>query len=196
MLFRERGHRELARAEPEPDERRVEDNRPDARGRQRAEDAGARRARRRGIADGSEPGGRERADEARERGSGHRDERVDRGERGGEQRADDEEELLHRRLERVRGRAEVTRREPRPDDPHRRGDRREDEAGERSDDRDGDGAGVDRGQGDDEPEEGRVADGAVPQDGAGPRRSTRLPRIGAPRPSAIEYTATTTPAAP
>jgi hypothetical protein len=32
--------------------------------------------------------------------------------------------------------------------------------------------------------------------GPGPRRSTRLPRIGAPSPSAIEYTATTTPAAP
>ena len=154
-------------------------------------------ARRRRLPDGAEPCGHARADEARERGARDGRSRLHGRERGGEERADDEEHLLDRRLERVGRRAQVAGREPWPHDPHGRRDRRVDERRRSA-------AAIAMGTAPASSPARTIADdeqrgvehGADAEDGAGPRTSTRRPRIGAPAPRAIAYTATTTPAAP
>ena len=155
---------------------------------------------RRATAASREPAGGARALRAR-RGSRARRRRprhrLDRGERCGEQRPDDEEHLLERRLERVGRARRSPGAMPRPDDPHRRADRRVDEA-RRAPPR---------------PRRSvvrrRRARGRRPRRGTLRRRrrrteargSARADRragrgSGAPIPSAIVYTATTIPAAP
>ena len=131
-LLGERGHRELDRAERDADHRRVEDDGAHAGRAERAEQPGAFGARRTASpepARGARPRSCRRGSRARRRRPPQR--RFDDGERGRQQRPDDEEHLLDRGLEGVRRPAEVAGSDPRPDDPHRRSDRRMEEAGER-----------------------------------------------------------------
>ncbi len=160
MRLGEGRHRELDRAEPHSDRRCVEDDRADAAGRQRAEQARGARSRPRCLPHRRQERRRGRADQARDAGPCEPRGRADGGERGREQRPADEEHLLERGLERVGGRAQLVGGETWPDDAHRRRERRQREPGERGDNGDEDETRVEHRERDDAPGEERVGDRA------------------------------------